>query len=166
MPNTIQDGKLTPDNFGLEMVDRLCTELSDEAVDFLRDNQRLADTAASRKALANYRGFPEEAVNWLISEKKIGINEDGEWTIPFEGFFDTDQGIQHRIFGRHIKGVKNWRCSPAASPLPIAPFYLGNYQTAETIIITEGGLGSDGFSHCIRVALAESFPVELQYFRR
>ena len=138
MPNTIQDGKLTPDNFGLEMVDRLCTELSDEAVDFLRDNQRLADTAASRKALANYRGFPEEAVNWLISEKKIGINEDGEWTIPFEGFFDTDQGIQHRIFGRHIKGVKNWRCSPAASPLPIAPFYLGNYQTAETIIITEG----------------------------
>jgi energy-coupling factor transporter ATP-binding protein EcfA2 len=138
MSKTNSDGKLTPDLFGLAMVDRFCTELSEEAGEFRQDNQRLAATAASRKALANYRGFPEEAVDWLVSKTKIGISQDGEWTLPFEGFFRSDQGIHHRVFGRQIKGIKNWRCAPSDSPLPNVPFVLGDYLKAETIIVTEG----------------------------
>jgi hypothetical protein len=138
MPNSLPDEKLTPDLIGLKMVDRLCTEFSDEAADFQMDNERLAKTAASRKALANYRGFPEEAIDWLVAEKKIGVTEDGHWSLPFEGFFKNDQTIEHRVFGRQIKAHRNWRCAPADTPLPIVPFILGDYLKADTITIVEG----------------------------
>ena len=138
MLNSTQDDKLTPDLIGLEMVDRLCTELSDEAADFLNDNKRLSNTAGDRQALAQYRGFPIEVVDWLVAERKVGITEEGEWSLPFEGYFRTDKGIEHRIFGRQIKTFKNWRCSPADTPLPIVPFMFGDYTKAERLLIVEG----------------------------
>jgi len=159
MSESIQDGKLTPDFFGLEMVDRLCTELSDEAADFLEDNKRLANTADDRKALAQYRGFPEEAIDWLIAEKKVGVTEEGEWTLPFEGFFRTDHWMVHRIFGRQIKGFKNWRCCPAETPLPIVPFLLGDYTKAEVLLVVEGGWDAMALSIAAGWHVSGSFPL-------
>jgi hypothetical protein len=160
MLNSTQDDKLTPDSIGLEMVDRLCTELSDEAADFLDDNKRLANTAEDRKALAQYRGFPVEAVDWLVAERKVGITEEGEWSLPFEGYFRTDKEIEHRIFGRQIKTFKNWRCSPSETPLPIVPFILGDYTKAEVLLVVEGGWDAMALSIASGWHVSGCFPLK------
>jgi len=133
------NGKLTPDSLGLKIVDSLCTELSAEGADFLSDNEWLNENPDLQKGLAEYRHFPIEAVHYFVEQKKIGVTREGEWCLPIEGFFKTPDSMQHRVFGRQIKGAfGSWRYSPANTPLPIVPFYLGNYVTAENIIICEG----------------------------
>ena len=159
MLNSTQDDKLTPDLIGLEMVDRLCTELSDEAADFLNDNKRLSNTAGDRQALAQYRGFPIEVVDWLVAERKVGITEEGEWSLPFEGYFRTDKGIEHRIFGRQIKTFKNWRCSPADTPLPIVPFMFWDYTKAERLLIVEGAWDAMALVAALGWHLPSRFPL-------
>jgi hypothetical protein len=134
--------KLTPDQIGLEMVDRLIPEFSDEAVDYLQDKQRLAENEVSRRCLSKYRGYPIEAVDWLVDQKKIGITKEGDWSTPFEGFFKIGEEFHHRVFGRHINiqrgDTRYWVCHPKGQPLPMVPFYLGDYLNAETVIIVEG----------------------------
>jgi len=133
------NGKLTPDSLGLKIVDSLCTELSAEGADFLSDNEWLKENPDLQQSLAKYRNFPIEAVQYFTEQKKIGVTREGEWCLPIEGFFKTPDSMQHRVFGRQIKGAfGSWRFSPANTPLPIGPFYLGNYVTAENIIIVEG----------------------------
>ena len=133
------NGKLTPDSLGLKIVDSLCTELGAEGADFLSDNEWLNENPDLQKGLAEYRHFPIEAVRYFVQQKKIGVTREGEWCLPIEGFFKTPDPMQHRFFGRQIKGAfGKWRYSAANTPLPIVPFYLGNYVTAENIIIVEG----------------------------
>ena len=133
------NGKLTPDSLGLKIVDSLCTELGAEGADFLSDNEWLNESPDLQKGLAEYRHFPIEAVRYFVEQKKIGVTREGEWCLPIEGFFKTPDSMQHRVFGRQIKGAfGKWRYSPPGTPLPIVPFYLGNYVTAENIIIVEG----------------------------
>ena len=133
------NGKLTPDSLGLKIVDSLCTELSAEGADFLSDNEWLKENPDLQQSLAKYRNFPIEAVQYFTEQKKIGVTREGEWCLPIEGFFKTPDSMQHRVFGRQIKGAfGSWRYSPANTPLPIVPFYLGNYVTAKNIIIVEG----------------------------
>jgi hypothetical protein len=133
------NGKLTPDSLGLKIVDSLCTELGAEGADFLSDNEWLNESPDLQKGLAEYRHFPIEAVRYFVEQKKIGVTREGEWCLPIEGFFKTPDSMQHRVFGRQIKGAfGKWRYSPPGTPLPIVPFYLGNYVTAENIIICEG----------------------------
>lgn len=133
------NGKLTPDSLGLKIVDSLCTELGAEGADFLSDNAYFNEDPDLHKGLAEYRHFPIEAVRYFAEQKKIGVTREGEWCLPIEGFFKTPDSMQHRVFGRQIKGaLGSWRYSPPGTPLPIVPFYLGNYVTAENIIIVEG----------------------------
>ena len=132
------NGKLTPDSLGLKIVDSLCTELGAEGADFLSDNAYFNEDPDLQKGLADYRHFPIEAVRYFAEQKKIGVTREGEWCLPMEGFFKTAASMEHRVFGRQIKSHYGWRYSPANTPLPIVPFYLGNYVTAENIIIVEG----------------------------
>lgn len=159
------DNKLTPDQIGLDMVDRLIPEFSDEAVDFLRDNIRLAENEVSRKILAKYRGFSMEGVDWLVSQKKVGISEEGNWVTPFEGFFQVNENFHHRVFGRHINVQRGdrryWVCQPKDQPLPIVPFYLGDYRTAETIIIVEGAWDAMAMAIGAEWHLPERFPLNV-----
>ena len=158
------NNKLTPDSLGLEIVDRLCIELSAEAFDFKEDNKRISANSESQQAFAKYREFPVESVQWLIKEMKLGITDNGEWSLPFEGFFDTSEGYKHRIFGRQIKSTKpyySWRCTPSGSPLPIVPFYLGNYLTAKTIIIVEGAWDAMALAIAAGWDKPDAFPLDV-----
>jgi hypothetical protein len=161
--NMKTDEKLAPDQLGLDMVDRLIPEFSDEAVDFLQDNQRLAQNKDSRTALAKYRDFPLEAVDWLISQKKVGITEDGYWSTPFEGYFKNDEGLHHRVFGRHINiqraTSRYWICKPSGTPLPVVPFYLGDYTKAEKVVIVEGEWDAMAMAIGAGWHLPERFPL-------
>ena len=154
------NGKLTPDSLGLKIVDSLCTELSAEGADFLSDNEWLGESPDLQKGLAQYRNFPIEAVRYFVEQKKIGVTREGEWCLPIEGFFKTPDSMQHRVFGRQIKGAfGKWRYSPSGTPLPIVPFYLGNYVTAENIIIVEGAWDAMALTIAAGWHLSGHFPL-------
>lgn len=153
------NGKLTPDFLGLKIVDSLCTELSAEGADFLSDNKWLLENPDLQQGLAEYRNFPIEAVRYFAETRKVGVTREGEWCLPIEGFFKTDDSIEHRIFGRQIKGHRGWRYSPSGTPLPLVPFYLGDYLKAETVIIVEGAWDAMALTIAAGWHLPECFPL-------